>query len=87
MPPTEKQFSIGKLIYITAFVATIVATLLSKYPYGFIYPIGFVLITSAYIIWSITRPLADVAESIVYEWEMERLAEEEANSDSVEDQS
>ena len=67
----------------TAFVATIVASLLSKYPYGFIYPIGFVLITSAYVIWFVTKTMPDVADSIVHEWEMERLAEEEqdANSD------
>ncbi len=71
MTPNRKQTSIGKLIYITFFAATIIATLQSPVPYAFIYPAIFVVIMATYVIWSITRPDSEPRETIIDEWEQE----------------
>lgn len=65
----KRQFSIGKLIYITLFVATLVAMSQAPVPWAFVYPAAFVFIISIYVIWIVTRPLPDIEDSILDEWD------------------
>ena len=38
------------------FAATLVAMSQSTFPYSFIYPIAFIVVVLAYLIWQISRP-------------------------------
>jgi hypothetical protein len=73
----SNQFSIGKLIYITLFVATIIASLQAGYPYGFIYTFGFIIVAGSYVAWSITRESPEPVETILNEWDTEDIVAED----------
>ena len=65
----KRQFSIGKLAYITMFVATLVTCVQVGYPYGFIYPGAFIVLVTIYVVWKISRPIQDLPdETILEEW-------------------
>ena len=67
---SKNQFSIGRMVYNTAFVATLVACVKTGYPYGFIYPAAFVVIVGCYGVWQISRPDLELPkESILDEWD------------------
>ena len=67
---SKNQFSIGRMVYNTAFVATLVACVKTGYPYGFIYPAAFVVIVGCYVVWQISRPNLELPkESILDEWD------------------
>jgi len=67
---SKNQFSIGRMVYNTAFVATLVACVITGYPYGFIYPAAFVVIVGCYAVWQISRPDLELPkESILDEWD------------------
>lgn len=70
----DNQFSIGRLFFYTALVATIVACVKTGFPYGFIYPAGFVLVVGCYVIWQIREIEVDLPKEPIME---ERDAEKE----------
>lgn len=68
----KRQFSIGKLIYVTLFAATLLASYMAGFPYGFIYTGAFIVVCSIYVVWQITRPLPGLPEqTILDEWDAE----------------
>ena len=73
MKKSKRTTSVGKLLYITFFVATLTAMSLTPVPYGFIYPIAFIVICGAYVIWKVNQEEPEPEESIIDEWEREEL--------------
>ena len=65
------------------FAATLVATYLTPVPYGFIYPIGFIIIVGSYVAWSIFGRDIDATKMVEEPWDSELPP---INEDSKKDQ-
>ncbi|MFK7766741.1 MAG: hypothetical protein AB8B55_05930 [Mariniblastus sp.] len=79
MPLKKLQFSIGKIFYITAFIATLVASQLAPFPYGFIYIVGFVFAVSSYIGWLFYRLDSEMKQTPVEPWDNDLPPVEDAD--------